>query len=190
MEHFDLRSRRQSSDFHHFSGPSEYVHRLHRIETHCSRMQNSPAIFAAAKCQISEIAGPNPTSHNTCTGCRESHQAALVHAPCALSRINRTHRRHSRDHERASDGVCSAANLDTYADTHTDTGADADADICRYRYRCGYSYSYRCRYRYRYRYRYSILDIGCWMLCNDCALLLTWILDNETDTDTDVLGRI
>ena len=22
------------------------------------------------------------------------------------------------------------------------------------------------------------------MLCNDCALLLTWILDNETDTDT------
>ena len=114
--------RDRSSDFHHFSGPSEYVHGLQRIETQASRMQNSPAIFAAAKCQISEIAGPNPTSHNTCTGCRESHQAALVHAPCALSRINRTHRRPSRDHERASDGVCSAANLDTYAGTHTDTG--------------------------------------------------------------------
>ena len=93
MEHFVLRSRRQSSDFHHFSGPSEYVHGLQRIETQASRMQNSPAMFAAAKCQISEIAGPNPTSHYICTGCRESHQAALVHAPCALSRINRTHRR-------------------------------------------------------------------------------------------------
>ena len=133
MEHFVLRSRRQSSDFQHFSGPSEYVPGLPRIETQASRMQNSPAIFAAAKCQISEIAGPNPTSHNTCTGCRESHQAALVHAPCALSRINRTHRRppgpHHNDHERASDGVCYAAHLDTYADTHTDTGAEADADI-------------------------------------------------------------
>ena len=101
MEHFVLRSRRQSSDFHHFSGPSEYVHGLQRIETQASRMQNSPAIFAAAECQISEIAGPNPTSHNTCTGCRESHQAALVHAPCALSRINRTHRRPPGPHHKA-----------------------------------------------------------------------------------------
>ena len=105
---------------------------------------------------------------------------------------DQTPRRPSRDYERASDGVCSAANLDTYAGTHTDTGADADADICRDRYRCRYSYRYRCRYRYRYRnrYRYSIRDIGYWMLCNDCALLLTWILDNETDTDTGVLGRL
>ena len=101
MEHFVLRIRRQSSDFHHFSGPSEYVHGLQRIETQASRMQNSPAMFAAAKCQISEIAGPNPTSHNTCTGCRESHQAALVHAPCALSRINRTHRRPPGPHHKA-----------------------------------------------------------------------------------------
>ena len=101
MEHFVQRSRRQSSDFHHFSGPSEYVHGLQRIETQASRMQNSPAIFAAAKCQISEIAGPNPTSHNTCTGCRESHQAALVHAPCALSRINRAHRRPPGPHHKA-----------------------------------------------------------------------------------------
>ena len=93
MEHFVQRIRRQSSDFHHFSGPSEYVHGLQRIETQASRMQNSPAMFAAAKSQISEIAGPNPTSHNTCTGCRESHPTALVHAPCALIRITRPPRR-------------------------------------------------------------------------------------------------
>ena len=35
---------------------------------------------------------------------------------------DQTPRRPSRDYERASDGVCSAANLDTYAGTHTDTG--------------------------------------------------------------------
>ena len=93
MEHFDLRSRRQSSDFHHFSGPSEYVHGLQRIETQASRMQNSLAIFAAAKSQISEIAGPNPTSHNTCTGCREYHPTPLVHAPCALILLTRPPRR-------------------------------------------------------------------------------------------------
>jgi len=67
-------------------------------------------------------------------------------------------------------GVCSAANVDT------------DGYICRY------SYRYRCRYRCRFRY--LILDIGYWIQCNDCAPLLTWILDNETDTDTDVLGLL
>ena len=77
------------------------MHGLQRIDTRASRMQNSPAIFTGAQSQISEIAGPNPTSHNTCTGCRESHPTALVHAPCALILLTRPPRRPPGPHHKA-----------------------------------------------------------------------------------------
>jgi len=72
--------------------------------------------------RLQEIRSDGADSCTLCTHSRQQHIQETSRTSPGDPPRDQTPRRPSRDYERASDGVCSAANLDTYAGTHTDTG--------------------------------------------------------------------